>query len=210
MNLESQRDLKVLEAIAREQRVTQRTLAANLGVALGLANLYVKRLVRKGYIKCVNVQPNRVRYLITPQGIAEKTRLTFEFMEYSLRLFREVRGELRSVLQPLEGTPHTRVAIYGTGEAAELAYLSIKEAGLDVAAVFDEAGGGVFLGMPVHDIRNQSDVAYDVVIIAVFDPIDDVVGHLMTCGVPCDRMRSLQPSALIRPDAPPGGLDTAP
>src|SRR5687768_3332139 len=118
MDLESRRDLRVLEAVAENQRITQRGLAGHLGIALGLANVYVKRLARKGYIKCINIQSNRILYLITPKGIAEKTRLTYEYMQYSLHLYGQVRVHLRAVLQPLAGNGHKRIAIYGTGEAA--------------------------------------------------------------------------------------------
>ena len=82
MDIEARRDLTVLDAITDNQRITQRRLAAKLGVALGLTNVYLKRLIHKGYIKCVNIQSNRLLYLITPQGIAEKTRLTYQFMDY--------------------------------------------------------------------------------------------------------------------------------
>ena len=82
MDLEAHRDLQLLEAVEQDARVTQRTLANKLGIALGLTNLYLKRLVRKGYIKCVNVQSNRITYLITPSGIVEKARLTYEFMPH--------------------------------------------------------------------------------------------------------------------------------
>ena len=105
-----------------------------MGIAVGLTNMYVKRLARKGYIKCVNVQSNRIRYLITPKGIAEKTRLTYEYMDYSLHLYREARGHLRTVLQPLANNGHHRIAIYGTGEAAELTYLSLREFGFEPVA----------------------------------------------------------------------------
>src|SRR5947199_10692339 len=98
MDLEDRRNLLALEAIAEDDRITQRTLAGKLGIALGLTNLYLKRLVRKGYIKCVNVQSNRLQYLLTPKGIAEKTRLTYEFMQYSLVLYGQVRQHLRVVL----------------------------------------------------------------------------------------------------------------
>ena len=192
MDLELQRDLKVLEAIAQEERVTQRGLAANLGIALGLANLYIKRLVRKGYIKCVNVQSNRILYLITPKGIAEKTRLTFEYIEYSLHLYRQVRLQLRAVLHPLQSPGHKRIAIYGTGEIAELAYLSVKEAGLDLTAVFDDDGTRTFLGMPVHDIREQGGIPFDLLVIAVLDPVDSAMTHLVAQGVPPDKICSLQ------------------
>src|SRR5471032_379163 len=100
MDVEARRELTVLEAVERDQHITQRNLAATLGIALGLTNIYLKRLINKGYIKCINVQSNRLLYLITPQGIAEKSRLTYEFIDYSLHLYREVRLHLTEVLQP--------------------------------------------------------------------------------------------------------------
>ena len=103
MDVEEHRDLKLLEAVEQDSRVTQRSLATKLGIALGLTNIYLKRIVHKGFIKCVNVQSNRITYLITPRGIAEKARLTYEFMDYSLHLYGEVRQHLRAVLQRLRG-----------------------------------------------------------------------------------------------------------
>ena len=148
MDVEAHRDLRVLEAVQQDSRVTQRGLASKLGIALGLANIYLKRMIHKGYIKCVNVQPNRISYLITPRGIAEKARLTYEFMDYSLHLYGEVRQHLRAALHECAAAGK-RVAICGSGEAAELAYLSLKESGLDPVAIFDADGGHEFLGMPV-------------------------------------------------------------
>src|SRR5262245_48408072 len=159
MDIEAHRDLKLLEAVEKNARVTQRTLAQKLGIALGLTNIYLKRLVRKGYIKCVNVQSNRISYLITPRGIAEKARLTYEFMDYSLHLYGEVRQHLRAALQECAAAGR-RVAIYGRGEAAELAYLSLKEAGLEPVAVFDADGRENFLGMDVLPIAQHDTVEY--------------------------------------------------
>src|SRR3954454_17246993 len=136
MDIEAHRDLKLLEAVEQDSRITQRNLATRLGIALGLTNVYLRRLVRKGYIKCDNVQSNRISYLITPRGIAEKVRLTYEFMDYSLHLYGEVRQHLRAVIQECAAADR-RVAIFGSGEAAELSYLSLKEFGLEPLAIFD-------------------------------------------------------------------------
>src|SRR5581483_7003652 len=68
MDIEAERDLRLLEAVEQNSRITQRGLATKLGIALGLTNIYLKRLARKGYIKCVNVQSNRLTYLITPRA----------------------------------------------------------------------------------------------------------------------------------------------
>src|SRR5258708_22982970 len=86
MDIEAHRDLKLLEAVEADSRITQRGLSTQLGIALGLTNIYLKRLVRKGCIKCVNVQSNRITYLLTPPGIAEKLRPTYQFMAFSLHL----------------------------------------------------------------------------------------------------------------------------
>src|SRR4029079_1730593 len=96
IDVEDRRNLQALEAIAEDAHITQRSLSSKLGIALGLTNIYLRRLVRKGYVKAVNVQSNRLRYLLTPTGIAEKTRLTYEFMEYSLHLYRNARSNVRA------------------------------------------------------------------------------------------------------------------
>lgn len=192
MDTGAHRDLKLLDAIANDAQITQRGLATKLGIALGLTNLYLKRLARKGYIKVVNIRPNRLRYLITPKGIAEKSRLTYEFMQYSLQLYGQARQHLKTVLQPLAATGHKRIAIYGTGEAAELAYLSLRELGLEPAAIFDGQGSGEFLGMPVQDPRTQDWAAYDLVIVATLDRPAPMVAELVRQGIPEAKLLPLR------------------
>src|SRR5215510_1260761 len=199
MDIESHRDLKLLEAVEADSRVTQRSLSSKLGIALGLTNIYLKRLVRKGYIKCVNVQSNRITYLITPRGIAEKARLTYEFMDYSLHLYSEVRQHLRQALQECAAADR-RVAIYGRGEAAELAYLSLREFGLEPVAVFDEDHGDgnstnqgpVFLGMRVRPIAEHDQVAYDLMIVATLERSGNQLAVLNECGVPKEKLVPLR------------------
>ena len=198
LDIEAHRDLKLLEAVEQDSRITQRSLAHKVGIALGLTNIYVKRLVRKGYIKCVNVQSNRISYLITPRGIAEKARLTYEFMDYSLHLYGEVRQHLREVLQECAAADRL-VAIYGRGEAAELAYLSLKEFGLDPVAIFDVVKGREsFLGMPVRPISEHRDVAFDLMIIATLERSSDHVAALVRDGIPADKLFPLRRDLLPR------------
>jgi DNA-binding Lrp family transcriptional regulator len=191
MDIEAHRDLKLLEAVERDSRITQRGLATKLGIALGLTNIYLRRLVRKGYIKCVNVQSNRISYLITPRGIAEKARLTYEFMDYSLHLYGEVRQHLRHALQECAAADR-RVAIFGRGEAAELAYLSLKECGLEPVAIFDVEGGQEFLGMPVRAVREHDQVVYDLMIVATLERSGQQLASLVTDGVPQDKLFPLR------------------
>jgi DNA-binding Lrp family transcriptional regulator len=198
MDIEDHRDLKLLEALEQDSRVTQRSLASKLGIALGLTNIYLKRLVRKGYIKCVNVQSNRISYLITARGIAEKARLTYEFMDYSLHLYGEVRQHLRGVLQECASADR-RVAICGRGEAAELAYLSLKECGLEPVAIFDIEGGREFLGIPVQAVRDHERVAYDLMIVATLETSPRLILALERQGIPPEKLFPLRRDHALRP-----------
>ncbi|MEE3201909.1 MAG: winged helix-turn-helix transcriptional regulator [Acidobacteriota bacterium] len=188
MKLEERRELALLEAVERDEQITQRSLASALGIALGLANLYLKRLVRKGYIKCVNVRSNRLLYLITPTGLVEKTRLTYEFIDYSLDLYRGVRQNLKTVLEPLVQAGLTNIAIHGTGEAAELAYLSLREQGIEAAAIFDVRPGGRFLGMIVQSISDLDVKNYDRIIVASLDNGEAIRDELVRRGVDRDSI----------------------
>lgn len=192
MDVEDRRNLQALEAIAEDAHITQRSLANRLGMALGLTNIYLKRLVRKGYVKCVNVQSNRLRYLLTPTGIAEKTRLTYEFMEYSLFLYGQVRQHLRAVLQSAVRENRTRIAIYGTGEAAELAYLSITELGLQLVAVFDGADAGKFLGQVVQPIEQHASVPFDLLLVATLERSEPFVEQFAALGIDRERIVTLR------------------
>jgi DNA-binding MarR family transcriptional regulator len=197
MDIEAHRDLKLLEAVEADSRVTQRGLSTQLGIALGLTNIYLKRLVRKGYVKCVNVQSNRITYLLTPTGIAEKLRLTYEFMDYSLHLYGEVRQHLRAVIRECAAAGR-RVAIFGRGEAAELSYLALKEFGLEPLAIFDLEGGSEFLGMPVLPISRHLEIPYDLMIVATLDASAQPVARLIRDGVPKDKLFPLRQEAVTR------------
>jgi DNA-binding MarR family transcriptional regulator len=194
MDVEARRELTVLDAVSRDQHITQRHLAAHLGIALGLTNIYLKRLIRKGYIKCVNVQANRLLYLITPQGIAEKSRLTYEFMDYSLHLYREVRRHLSEVLRPCRDGGAEHIAVYGTGEAAELAYLSLKEQGLEPVAIFAAEAGGTFLGIPIRGLDDCAHIPFDRLIVATLGKPDALLKQLALAGVPPEKLLMLKPT----------------
>ena len=192
MDVESRRDLQLLEALEQESTITQRTLASRLGIALGLTNLYLRRLIRKGYVKCVTVSPNRLVYSLTPKGMARKARLTYEFMKYSLDFYRDARQHLRrSLAHAMQ--QQSKVAIYGTGDAAELVFLLIRDMGLDLVAVFGPESDGRFLGFPVQPIAEHERIAYDVMIVAVLERPAGTAKMLARCGVPDGKVLMLRP-----------------
>lgn len=177
MNLQGQRDLLLLSEVERDSAVTQRSLATKLGVALGLTNLYLKRLVRKGYIDTTTIPPHRVRYVLTPQGLAEKSRLAFLYMEYSLSHYRGMRARLREALSPAVHNGTKRVVIYGVGELAEMAYLSLREMHMTLVGFVDDSRQEAFLSYPVWPPEVLREWEFDAVLLADFD---QVAGHRAT------------------------------
>ena len=197
MNPRVVRELEILTAIEESTSLTQRALAARLGVALGLTNLYVKRLVLKGYVKTVGFPTRpaarkRLRYLLAPRGIAEKTRLTYEHIGYSLALYRRTRATLREALSLLPTDGVKRIALYGTGEAAELAYLTLREFGLEPIGVFTADGGGQFLGFPVRSVAELSSEEVDRIVLATFDKPEPLLAELARAGLPRERFLTLR------------------
>ena len=132
MQPQAEQDLQILEQIERNPDVTQADLAAQLGVAIGSVNWYLKRLINKGYIKVRQMQRRRLRYLITPQGIAEKARLTTSFMEVSMRLYRETRQAAKRYLVEIRQAGYEEVRIEGDNDLTEVCYLTCLEQGVGV------------------------------------------------------------------------------
>jgi DNA-binding MarR family transcriptional regulator len=198
MQRDQERNLAILSAIDETDTLTQRALALRLGVALGLTNLYLKRLATKGYIKVKDfprkpAARKRLRYLLTAKGFAEKARLAAEFMGRSLLMYRQARATLRDALGHLTEQGRKRVALYGTGEAAEIAYLTLREFGIEPVGVFDHQAGGTFLGMAVRDLPALLAEDADAVIVATFDRPKVHVPVLTAAGIPAERLVLLHP-----------------
>ena len=186
MKTEAYRELEVLKELSTNPSVTQRHLASRLELALGLTNLMVRRLVKKGYVNVVNVRGNRIRYLLTPIGIAEKTRLTYEFLEYSLHLHREVRRILTDTLAKVVTSGGRRIVFFGASEIAEIAYLTIKELELELVGVTDdEATGRKFLGLPVMRFQDIMNLSFDCGIVSALNGrLEELRRRLAEFGVP--------------------------
>ena len=142
--------LGLLTSIERDSRVTQRKLAGDLGIALGLANAYLRRCVRKGLVKVSQVPLNRYAYYLTPQGFTEKSRLTAEYLAVSFNFFRRARGDCAVLLRQCAARSWRRVALYGAGDLAEIAVLSAGETAVEIVCVIDSRQAGRrCAGLPV-------------------------------------------------------------
>ena len=156
--------LGLLNLVDEDSTASQRSLAGTLGIALGLANAYLKRCVKKGLIKIRQAPANRYAYYLTPKGFAEKSRLTGEFLSQSFNLFRHARVEGRDLFAHCEARRWNRVALYGAGDLTEIMTLSARDFAVQLVAVVADAPGlREFAGLPV--VPRPDPAAMDAVII---------------------------------------------
>lgn len=197
MNPSTYRDMHLLNEVTQRPNVTQRELSKRIGVALGLTNLMLRRLVKKGCIKISGTKRSRIRYLITPKGILEKSRLTYEFIQYSLQLYGRVRHSLREQLSLVAREGHRRILICGTGELAEIAFLTIHEMGLEfVGVVAESPTSEPFLGHPVRPISAVPLESYERVIVTSLRWEEVELDRLVAFGLPADRIITLRQEAV--------------
>ncbi|MBU1055031.1 MAG: winged helix-turn-helix transcriptional regulator [Proteobacteria bacterium] len=165
--------LKILEEINKEELLSQRDIAKNLNVSLGLVNSFLKRLARKGYFKIVNIPKNRVIYILTSKGAAEKTRLTYQYIEYSYRFYKDARKKLKNLLAALAEQNIKRIAFYGATDFAEIAYLSLQETSIKLIAIFDEDKKGKdFFGLTIESMYRINDFIYDKLLYTDEKPVE--------------------------------------
>ena len=129
---ESARELALLEHIESNPDVTQASLAIQLGVAVGTVNWHIKRLIEKGYIKIKRAERKKLRYIITPEGIALRTVLTVDYIEQQFLLYRNTRQRVREHLEQIKTAGYQEVSIRGEGFVADICRLSCLEQGIAI------------------------------------------------------------------------------
>lgn len=176
--------LEILEAIQRNEQVSQRYLSRQLGVALGLANSYLKRCVNKGWVKIQQAPANRYLYYLTPTGFAEKSRLTASYLSSSLAFYREAGNSCARLLDTCVENHWQNLLLCGVSDLAEIATLRAMERNLTIIGIYDPRSGlDRFLGKAVwqkleytgaHDARLLTDI------------VEPRIRHAEICACPGD------------------------
>lgn len=175
MDQQDLRTLRLLEAIESGESTSQRDLAHQLNLSLGLVNSFIKRLARKGLFKVTHIPRNRVAYILTPRGAAEKTRLTYAYIQFSYNFYRDARKRLKSLVAQLCERNVKRIVFWGATDLAEIAYLSIQDMPLALVAVVDETKAGeTFLGLCVELPEKIKEIHYDAVLVTADGAVDDM------------------------------------
>jgi ribosomal protein S25 len=186
---------RLLSSIERDSAITQRKLASHLGIALGLANTYLRRCVRKGLVKVTLVPLNRYAYYLTPHGFAEKSRLTGEYLTASFHFFRQARGDCAALLAQCADRGWRRVTLCGASDLAEIVVLSAGDTGIEVVCIIDEdKAGGRLAGVPIVADLETAQLA------AGADGLDGVI--VTDTSAPKPRFDALLASAAGRGFAP--------
>jgi DNA-binding MarR family transcriptional regulator len=144
------RDLGLLNEIERDPDTTQATLATQLGVAVGTVNWHLKRLIAKGYVKVKRAERRKLRYILTPEGISLRARLTVQYVERSMSLYRQAREDARKALGRARRKGYRAVRIDGKGDIADVCRLTCLEQGMHVAE------NGREPGVAVLEVRGQA------------------------------------------------------
>ena len=193
-SLDSYRSFQLLSEITGDEPLSQRELSRRLGVAVGLVNSYLKNLVAKGYIRVKAFPRNRYAYLLTPTGIAEKSRLACQHLSYFTGLYTVVRQDYLNLFRSLEATGVRQVIFCGVDEVAEIAYLSLQETGLVLSAVYDDVAiGQEFFGLKISPLDVWEGVSDIPVVLTTLKRSDPLRGALRTLGVTTYSNASFKP-----------------
>jgi hypothetical protein len=170
-----------------------------------LTNLLVRRLVRKGWVRIVRIKPNRVRYLLTPTGIAEKARMSHVALQNSIRFYVEARERIRERFEALsreisnngngvDGDPSAkRIVFYGAGEVAEVGYICLHGTDLQLVGVVDHQRRECFFDAPVHDlaqlhVKDINGSPFDRLVVMSFGETESIRAQLDALAIPPDRV----------------------
>ena len=182
--------LRILDEISRESSITQRTIASKLNIALGLVNTYIKRLVKKGYLKITKGPMNRVKYAVTPKGFTHRVGLTYNYMQSSISYFKDARNRIDDIYRKMVTAGAKNILIWGDGEIAELCYISLRGLPLKLVGVVDSKSNGKdFFGYNIYTYEDTQGLDYDAILIASFSDRD--LERIKSLGIDEKKIYSL-------------------
>jgi len=193
MDTQDIRSLQILEELGNKESPSQRDLAKKLNISLGLANSFIKRLAKQGHIKITTVPRNRVRYILTPKGIAEKSQLTYRFIRYSLKFYKQVLRDFQEVLHQLKKMNVKSVVFYGATDLAEISFISLKDTDIKLVGVVDDfKEGDKFMGYTIQPTKALKRLEFDRVIITAIESKETMFTKLLRKKIPKERIFMLE------------------
>ena len=192
MEKEDLHTLRLMGEIDRTGDLSQRELSRRLNISLGLVNTFVKRMVNTGYFKATTMPRNRVRYLLTPAGLAKKSRLTIEYLRYSIDSYKEIKRFLLNKYGEMEQNSVKSILFYGAGEIAEMAYLYLQLTNIKLSGIIDSIDPGKqFFEYKILSPDWLFRMEWDQILLTNIKDTDQDIEDLLIRGVDPERLSTL-------------------
>jgi DNA-binding MarR family transcriptional regulator len=183
---------RLMGELDKDGTSSQRELSHRLNISVGLVNTFLKRLVNKGYFKVKTMPKNRLKYFLTPEGLARKSRLTAEYLRYSITFYGDIKQLLISKFNEIESKQKKRILFLGAGEVAELAYLYLHLTTLELAGLVDDQKTGTnFFGFVIKGMESINDTPWDMVLLTRLDQTEESIEKLRQAGIGLDRIATI-------------------
>ena len=137
-NQEEITQYNILQSIENGEQISQRQLSSQLGINVASINFAIKKLTKRGFVKMLGANPRRMRYILTPKGITEKTQIAYKFFDRNFHFYKAVRKDVEDKIGSIPFNDKKRVALYGVTDLMELAYLVIQDKELELVAIVDD------------------------------------------------------------------------
>ena len=192
MDKEDLHTLRLMGEIDRNGDHSQRELSRRLNISVGLVNTFLKRLVNKGYFKATTMPRNRLKYFITPEGLARKSRLTAEYLRYSVNFYKDIKTLLLKKYGEMEKDGVRSILFCGAGEVAELAYLYLQLTNIRLVGIIDEKEKGTgFFDLRISGLDRLQKTDWDKILLTRLDETDALIKSLMGNWVNRDRIATI-------------------
>jgi len=192
MDKEDLHVLRLLGEIDRNGSSSQRELSQRLNLSVGLVNTFLKRLANKGYFKVKTLPKNRLKYFLTPEGLSRKSKLTAEYLRYSINFYKDIKNLLLNKYQEMESNQVRNILFFGAGEVAELAYLYLQLTSLHLVGIIDEQKKGKnFFGYSIAGVDriNQSD--WERILLTRLEGTEEAIEALIKAGIHHERITNI-------------------
>lgn len=184
--------LRLMGEIEQDGGSSQRELSRRLNLSLGLVNTFLKRLVNKGYFKVKTMPSNRVKYFLTPEGVARKTRLTIEYLQYSTKFYKNIKQVLMNKFGELKENRIESILFFGVGEVAEISFLYLQLTGIRLVGIVDDKNdGNHFFQFTVEGMDRLYVRDWDAILVTRLEDTAHDIRRLMGYGVEPGRIVTL-------------------
>ena len=189
MDTRDYKTLQILEEIESNSSISQRRLSEKLNMSLGLVNSFVKHLTAKGYFRAKSLPKRRVKYILTPEGASEKTKLVYDYIRYSFDLYKQSYAKIHDLMKLLEAQNIENIAFFGVSTITEIVYQEMNKRSLNLVAVVDDLRiGELAYDHHVIGVDDIGGIQFEKIIVTAYDHNHYSLHKLKMSGIEADKI----------------------